>query len=583
MKHLLGPARVLTSAQSHYPWIFSIRSLATTLALREDEEVSPYAQLVPAKTSTGLTKWIRKPGDLGPYKMPNEDPDLPKVHVFQEMKKVRLENPIYTLDHAAQHTHPDFLTKYYKYPMLTEQMGNYWYDIKSYDNQQSVITHLPDMTDLLVVGSGLVGSAAAYYSKKMVQRCADVIVIDKDPYGSNSATAICPGLISCQSKCQDIWRMAQLSKELIRNLRRDLMVTEQDYAQIKYRPCTHLILWPESESEEAFAAASEQIKDGCFTEIKLPGELETDFPWLSVTDSDVTIGTHGIQDEALIDPIGLRNLYRTLAQARGANFIQGEFIDFNTQHNLFSPSITDIAMSSVVIRIGTGELRAMSVASTLLACGNSVPFLEAQAEMEEEIRDSIQDMHFLQPRLRVCLIFSSLAAPIINFPAITDTDGTLLIRDDYAGSFKYYLNFEECEALFEEDNERYMHLEADDPYVGLLHKDQFFKNYFNNIVKPKLVKRIPVMEDANFIMAQSGFESHNTHDGSPIIGFHPFHRRILLAGGFSRRLSTLGISGAAAMSELMTEGEAETFDITNFYWDRVMKGRKIVEFAKFTG
>lgn len=556
-----------------------IRSLATTGRLLEND-ARPASQLVKAYKSKALTRKLREPGDLQHFKMPDEDPFVPKKHVFQQLRQVRTKDPVFTLEQAAQYVPPDFLMKSFKYPTLTDRMGNYWFDMRSYDNEFSVITQFPDLTDFLVVGCGLVGSAAAYYMKKTVSRCCDVLAIDKDPYGSNSATAICPGLISCQSKSRDIWRMAQLSKELIRNLRRDLLVTEEDYAKIKYRPCTHLILWSESEAEDAFAATSAQIEDGCFTESKLPVELEQCFPWLKVVDSDVVIGTHGIQDEALIDPIGLRNLYRTLAQAHGANFVQGEMIDFNTQHIITSPSITNFSASSVVVRMTSGELRACSVCKTLLSCGHNVPFLEAQSEMEEEIRDSIQDLHFLQPRLRICIIFSSLAAPIINFPVITDTDGSMLLRDDYAGSYKYYLTSDECEAFFEEDNERFMDLESNDPYVALFHKDELFKVYFNNIVKPKLVSRIPVMEDAKFIMAHTGFESHNTHDGNPIISMHPFHIKIQMAGGFGRRLSTLGPAAGAAMSELMLEEEPETFDVTNFYWDRVIKGRKVEEFSK---
>jgi glycine/D-amino acid oxidase-like deaminating enzyme len=517
-------------------------------------------------------------GALQRYKVPDEEPDIPKKHVFQQIRKIRQEDPIMTLEEAARYHAPDSLGKSWKYQAVTEQYGNMEYAFRSHENEHTVITQFPDATDFLIVGSGLIGSATAYYCKKTISRVGDVLVIDKDPYSPHNSTAFCNGLISSQSKSRDISRIATLSKELIRTLRRDVLVEPEDFAQIKYRPVTHLILWPENELDDVMEAVDNQIRDGCLVRARLPDELELVWPWLRVIDSDVKLGTHGDQDEALVDPIGLRNLYRTLAQAHGANFIQAEALDFNMQYNRNVNQVHPLSAGAMIARMTSGQIKSVMFAKTLLCLGHNTPFLEAQAEMEDEIRDSIQDLHFIQPKLRICFLFASFDAPIINFPVITDTDGSVLLRDDYAGVFKYYLTLEECEKFFEEGNEKFMKLDSNEPFANLYHKSEEFETYFNNVIKPKLVKRIPIMEDAKFLLAHSGFESSNTFDGSPIVSLHPFHHKIVLSGGYGKRLMNFAPLAAASLSELMIYDEEETFDVTNFYWDRVMKGRPIDEF-----
>lgn len=534
------------------------------------------SQVGPKKESAA--KKLPEETSLQKYKIPDEDPDIPKKHVFQQIRRVHQEDPVFTLEQAAQFKMPDSFGKSWKYPTAFDQLGNMEYSFRSYDNEHSVITQFPDATDFLIVGSGLIGSATAYYTKKTTSRTGDVCVIDKDPYSPHNCTALCNGLISSQSKSRDISRIANLSKELIRTLRNDVLVENEDFAQIKYRPVTHLILWPEAEIGDVLDAVDTQIADGCFTRAKLPEELELTWPWLKVVDSDVRLGTHGDQDEALVDPIGLRNLYRTLAQAHGANFIQAEALDFNMQYNKTVEQMHPLSAGAMLARVTSGQIKSVMVAKSLLCLGHNTPFLEAQAEMEDEMRDSIQDLHFIQPKLRLCFLFNSLAAPIINFPVITDTDGSILIRDDYAGTFKYYLTLEECEKFFEEDNERFMNLDSDNPFPNLYHKAKEFENYFVNVIKPRLVKRIPAMEDANFLLANSGFESVNTYDASPIISLHPFHQKIVLSGGYGKRLLTFAPLAAASLSELIIHDEEELFDVTKFYWDRVMKGRRIDEF-----
>lgn len=528
---------------------------------------------------TSISKKDDGPSELKKIEMPSEDV-LPKKHVFQEFRKLQsIHNPIYTIQQASDYSPMQNVLLYYRYNKLAFEQSDTDYAIRGIDNQHTVIHHFPEITDFVVIGGGLVGSATAYYLKKASSRCFDVVLMDKDPYSPHNCTAACNGLITTQSKSRDISRIASLSKELIRNLKNDLVVTDEDFAKINYRPCSHLILWPESEIPEVMESIDLQLEDGCYTEAKLPNELEATFPWLKAVGTDIALGTHGSQDEALVDPIALRNLYRTLAQAYGANCIKAEVIDFNTMHWIHTDEITPMAAGAVVARIPhTGELRNVNFAKALLSLGHNTPYLEARSEMESYQRDAISDLHFLQPKLRICFSFHSLGCPILNFPVITDIDGSVLTREDFYGDFKYYLPYEESEKFLEMDQDIFFDFTKDDPHRNLYHRGQMFIDYFYNVIKPRLVNRIALMKDAEFNVAFSGFESNNTHDGSPIISPHPFHTKILVSGGYGSRMVNYAPAAAAAFSELSLGEEEELFDMTNFYWNRVIKGRRIEEF-----
>lgn len=531
------------------------------------------------KTQDAVKKGEENAYQLTEIDPPSEDPEVTRERCFQQFTKLQCSTPIYTIEQAAEYDISDGFRIYWRYPKLARQKNDFYYVNRSWRNEDTLISHFPDLTDYLVVGGGLIGSAFAYYTKKITQRAADVLVIDKEPYSSNNCTAICNGLLSCQSKSEDIVRLTAFSKELIRDLKNDVVVTPEDIAQIEYQPCTHLILWPQHEVDEVMKAVDMQIENGCYTEAKLPHELELTFPWIKAQGTDIALGTHGNQDEAIVDPIGLRNLYRTLAQAHGANLIKGEVIDFNTIHSKDGPFIDQGSAGGVVVRIpATGELRNLGFAKIILSLGHNTPYLEARSELEDYIRDQIEDLHFIRPTLRLCFSFHSFAAPVVNFPVITDTDGSVLIRKAYCGDFRYYLTYEESEKFANLSQVQFTDTTSEDPYVNLIHKSKVFEDYFEEQIKPKLVNRIPVLEDAKFNLAYSGFESYNPHDGCPVLGPHPFHSKVIVNRGYGSRLMSYAPIVAASFMELALGDEEETLDLTSHYWNRVIKHRRIDEF-----
>lgn len=562
------------------------RALSTSAILSKSDDKSLQQIKLDLDKVSKDENSLKKPKDqtdLAKYELPDNNPEIPKKHVFQRITTTRLSESFYTLEQAAQYAPPMTVEKYYKYPALASNLGQYNYALRSYENENSVILQFPDVTDLLIVGGGLVGSATAYYAKFIAGRVADVCVIDKDPCSSHTCTAISNGLISSQSLNEEVVRMAQLSKELIRALRTDILCTKEDFAKINYRPVTHLVLFREAQVEEALNAVTMQIKNHGYVEAKLPDQLETTFPFLRVQGSDVALGTHGNQDEALVDPIALRSLYRTLAQAHGASFIKAEALDFNMVHSRSSRNIGVLGASAMVARIDNGELKNVFFGHTLLCSGHDTPYLEAQAEMEDYQRDALEDMHFMQPKMRLMFTFSSADTPVINFPVITDTDGSQLICQDFAGTFKYYANMEESEKMFEEDSGKFVDFDSKEPYPCLFHRDKKMEIYFNNVVKPKLVNRIPVMDDAKFLFAQTGFENWNINDGSPVLAEHPYFLTIAMAGGFGNRMLNFAPMAGLAFAEITCLDDLKTLDIKSFDWDRVFKNVRIKEFPQILG
>lgn len=506
--------------------------------------------------------------------------DIPKKHIFQMIARSQHPDACYTLEDAATFELSDRVDAYFKYPKVTNQYNDFEYCNRAIQNEYTNIHAFPDQTDFLFAGASLTNSAAAYYIKKGCSKAMDALVIDKSPYGTHNCTALCNGLISTQSMCQDVWRCANVSKELIRELQRDILCTPEDFAAIKYRPCTHLVLWQEKDSLQVVETMVAQMEDGLYYDAKLPNELEATFPWLKATDSDIALGSHGNSDEALVDPIALRNLYRTLAQARGANFVAAELLDFNTRRLRTHRDISPSSACSVVVRmIGSNQLRACGYALVCLSLGHNTPFMEERSEMDGHMREGIRDLHFIQPRLRVIMTFHSQNAPVTNFPVITDTDGSTIIKESFSGVFKIYLPYEESEHFLEDYQDAIMDVDSEDPFVNRYHKTPIFGDYFEKTVKPRIVKRIPSMEDAQFEIAMTGFESYNTHDGLPVLGMHPYHRNVILNAAHGSRMMNYAPMVGAIYLEYLMLGCEETYDLTQFYWHRVIGNRKLPEFS----
>lgn len=540
----------------------------------------------------GLEKAKKDPKDVGEKKSPSqvdryeppvEDRAVPKRSTFIQLQKHRNSEVIYTLEEAAAYRKPENLRTYFKYPALAQNTGYLNHALRSYENLYTTVSQFPDSTDTLIVGAGLMGCSAAYYIKYLFGTSLDVTVIDKDPYGPHNCTAFSNGLITTQSKDEDIIRVAQLSKELIRCLRNDVLCTAEDFAKINYRPVSHLVFYREDQVDEALEAVTLQCKNGCYSEALFCEDIEKRYPFLCLDDLDIAFGVTGNQDEALVDPIALRNLYRVLAQGHGANFIKGEALDFNTVHRMDQSEIVDTPFGAMVVKVDSGELRHVTYAGTMLCLGHNTPFLEARAEMEGYHRDIFDDLHYLQPKMRLVFTFNSLEAPVINFPVITELDGSQLICESFSGTFKYYLNLDESEEIFDSDCDKYMDVEAGEPYPNLFHTTEDLEVYFNETVKPRLVNRVPAMQDAKFLFAQSGFESWNVQDGNPIMSIHPHFTHIFMAGGYGNRMMNFAPLAGIALTERLIFNDYDLFDITRLHGDRVLRGIRLKEFPQLIG
>lgn len=217
---------------SNHARALSDKSIKTKSDLPQPDSQQEKSELVESLKETRI--------EAQPYQEEDEQSMEPRKHVFQSITTLQNEDPVFTLEEAAQDCFTGTIKTYYKYPTLFDKANDRDYFLRGVDNEHTIVHQFPYLTDFLIVGSGLIGSATAYYLKKKVDRTADVLILDKDPYSSNVCSAVCNGLLSSQSKSSDIARIAALSKEFIRNLQTDLLCTPEDFAKINYRPCTHL-------------------------------------------------------------------------------------------------------------------------------------------------------------------------------------------------------------------------------------------------------------------------------------------------------------------------------------------------------
>ena len=98
-------------------------------------------------------------------------------------------------------------------------------------------------------------------------------------------------------------------------------------------------------------------------------------------------------------------------------------------------------------------------------------------------------------------------------------------------------------------------------------------------VWPILAHRIPNFESIKLMHDWAGHYSMNTLDQNAIVGPHNEVENFIFLNGFSGHGTQQAPAMGRAVSELLTYGAYQTLDMTPFHYDRLLKGKRLVEKA----
>jgi FAD-dependent oxidoreductase domain-containing protein 1 len=386
----------------------------------------------------------------------------------------------------------------------------------------------PTLADIVIVGGGIVGSAAAYHLTRL--KAGRVVLVERDPSYALCSTARSAGGVRLQFSTPENIALSQATLEVLRRLSREFGPD----ADIPFREQGYLILASGSGVDVLEQNAAIQRAHGAATTLFDAAGLAQRFPWLAV--DGVAAGSFGPSGEGWIDPVLLMSLLRRAAVTQGAEIVTGEVVALSRA-------------GSRVAGVTLADGRQIACGALVNAAGPQAGAVAALAGIALPV----------EPRKRYIYVIDSRRASeaLRGGPLTVDPSGVWFRPEG-----RTFL----CGVSPDEASEP--------PAVDL---DQIDEAPFHDIVWPALAARVPAFEEAKLLSAWAGFYDYNTLDQNGIIGAHPKVSNFYFANGFSGHGLQQGYGSGRAVAELIATGRFQTIDLTRFGYERIAAKRPLLE------
>jgi FAD-dependent oxidoreductase domain-containing protein 1 len=382
--------------------------------------------------------------------------------------------------------------------------------------------------DVAIVGGGVIGSAVAYYLKKL-GFTGSVAIIEKDPTYANTCTARSLGGIRQQFSTPENIALSRFGLRLLRNLKDEFGPD----ADVSFREQGYLILASPEGLPVLKANHAVQIAQGADNIILDPSDLAARFPWINA--EGLGGGCFGLSGEGWIDPYSLMTLLRKAAVARGVELVTGEVISVANDGD---------RISAVMLADGTR----LAVGSLVNAAGTAAGELAALARIDLPVA----------PRKRYVYVLDCPAASeaLHRSPLTVDSTG-LYFRPEG----KHFLTGLSPE---EEDEPQDMNWDVD-------------YSFFEDRMWEILARRVPVFEAVKVVNAWVGQYDYNNLDQNAVIGRHPEAANFYFCNGFSGHGLQQAPGAGNAVAELIVYGSYREIDLTRLGYERIAASAPLYE------
>jgi glycine/D-amino acid oxidase-like deaminating enzyme len=382
--------------------------------------------------------------------------------------------------------------------------------------------------DVVIVGGGVVGSASAYYLRKL-GFSGSIAILDKDTTWQWGCTARSAGGLRQQFSTPENIALSTFGLGVVRGLREEF----GPEADVSFREQGYLILASEAGLPILEENHRIQIAHGADNALLRGTELSERFAWL-VADG-LAAGCFGLSGEGWVDPYLLAALFRKAAMARGVELIQAEVTEVSRK----GPRIAAIGLSS-------GE--AMGCGVLVNAAGTGAGQLAAMAGIDLPVG----------PRKRYVYVLDCPAATeALHRAPLTVEPGGVYFRPE-GRNFLCGLSPDA----------------QDEPQVFDWEVDY---SWFEERIWPVLAERVPLFEAVKVISAWTGHYDYNALDQNAVIGPHPEIGNFLFANGYSGHGLQQGPASGNAIAELIVHGGYRTIDLTRFGYERILRNAPLFE------
>lgn len=392
--------------------------------------------------------------------------------------------------------------------------------------------------DVVIVGGGVIGAAAAYYLTADPGFSGRVLVVERDPSYARASTALSAASIRTQFSNPLNVRISQYGYQVIREFP-DLMEVDGHRPDLSFQPGGYMFL-AGTEAQAAILRENHEVQQACGADVVLlePDALAEAFPHLRV--GDLHLASYGRQGEGWFDNAGFLQGFRKKACAQGAEFLIDEVVGIDRRGGRVTG-----------VRLASGE--AVQAGHVVNAAGPRAALVARMAGLEIPV----------EARKRTTFAFSCERSPQGSARV---NGGLLPLMVDPSGVY--------CRP----EGEGFIGAAAprEDPPVDV---EDFEPRWheFEDLLWPALAARSEAFEAIRMTGCWAGHYAMNRLDHNMIVGPHPELPNFLFANGFSGHGLQQAPATGRGLAELIVHGGFRTLDLSAAGVERVLTGTPFPE------
>ena len=380
--------------------------------------------------------------------------------------------------------------------------------------------------DVVIVGGAIVGSAVAYFLKRIDPAC-DVAVVEPDSTSEFASTLRASGGARRQFSCPENIAMSNFSIDFIAHAD-ELLAVDGVSAHVEWRQGGYLFIVGAADVDTLRLNHAAQREHGVVAHWLDTDALHARFPSMNL--DGIAAGVHTPED-GWCDPNGLLQGLRRKARSLGARYVADRVVGIDHDGGVARG-----------VRLAAGG--ALAGGCIVNAAGAWSKQICAMVGMPLPIEPLRRFEHYFETPNRI--------EPL---PYVKDT-ARLAFRPEgqgYSGG------------LVNSDEPRGYNLDVD-------------HDYFERVVWPALAFRFPAFEACRCRRTWSGLYEQNELDGNPVIGaWSGRMENFFVAAGFSGHGMMHAPAAGRAIAELALRGRFETIDLSPLGYARIPANRPYPE------
>ena len=390
--------------------------------------------------------------------------------------------------------------------------------------------------DVIIIGGAIMGSSAAWFLSQNPDFNGSILVVEKDQKYEFCSTAHTTSCMRQQFSTKLNVQISQFAADFVLNLQ-EYMVDKIKIPKLKINSFGYMYLADDVSFAETLKDNQKiQIEAGAATKLLSPTEIKSRYPFYNV--EDIILGSINLVNEGYWDSMAVFDCWRNKAQENGVEYVENQVVD------IIKNKSGDRIKS---IKLRSGEFIAGE--NFVNASGPRAAFTSKMAGIDIPV----------EPRKRYSWIFKAEKPLDRQLPLTIDPSG-IHVRENGGGTYQAGGHG------------------VEDPAVDF---DDFSMDHdlWEEKVWPILAHRIPNFESIKLMHDWAGHYSMNTLDQNAIVGPHNEVQNFFFLNGFSGHGTQQAPAMGRAVSELLTYGAYQTLDMTPLHYERLLKGKRLVEKA----